>query len=138
MNSQQSYNYYLPNGSWSGNYYGNVSDVTNKVNGSGSYKVSGLSWSNASNYCNPNSAYGVWSMVVVYEKASLPVSSINVYKSFEKSWPASNWSFDIDKLADNHCARSAQVTHISYEGDHYKGEDLWINGEYKGLSLIHI
>jgi len=72
--------------------------------------------------------------VVVYEKADNPIGSINVYQAFENKWDTnpSIWSFDLDKLADNSCSRSAQVTQISHEGDSYKGDDLWINGQYMG------
>jgi len=133
VSADTSYNYYVNNGPYSGNFFGNIADVTARVSGNGSYKVSNLSWSNADQqFCFPNTAYGVWTLVVVYEQANLPISGINVYKAFEQVWPEGTWGFDIDKLSDASCNRSAQITHISYEGDSYKGEDLVINGQNIG------
>jgi len=52
-------------------YFAARADVTTRISMGGTYTVGGLTWNNTSTYCNDNSAYGGWSLVVIYEQSFL-------------------------------------------------------------------
>jgi len=135
VTAQRSYNDDVVSGSTVYTFYGAVADVTSRVTGSGSYTVSDLSWDNQSaKYCNFYSAYGGWSLVVVYEKAGLSQSNVQLFEGFVNTpYPtAGTINISLNGLTDNSCQRSAQVTHLFWEGDNYKGEYYWLNNQYMG------
>ncbi len=115
-------------------FFGAYADVTAMVQGGGSFTVSGLSWSNASAYCNANAAYGAWSMVVVYSSPSLSSARVHVCQDkFNLTFPANDYSSSIGCVeASTNCPSNAKLTIVTFESDGYKGEYLYIGGQYFG------
>ncbi|MGB0384737.1 MAG: SdrD B-like domain-containing protein [Ardenticatenaceae bacterium] len=117
---------------WNQTFYGAFADVTNLVNSDGTYTVSDLSWIEGGQYCQGGSAYGGWSLVVVYEDEGAPVNHINIYDGFIGYWPAGTVTNYLDDVTVDACDPNFELTHVSWEGDNYKGEHFYINGSYKG------
>lgn len=115
-------------------FYGYFADVTSLVGGSGNYTVDNLDWSNSWPYTASYTAFGNWSLVVVYEGASLPAKSLSVYKNWYLQWP-SNVSHTFAGFQSS-CSSSGKVTLIVHEGDGYKGEYLYVNGQYVGDNTL--
>jgi hypothetical protein len=115
-------------------YFAARKDVTSLVAGSGVYTVSELNWSNNFPYCFDNSAYGAWSLVVIYEQASLPAARIHVNtEKFKFTYPAGNYSTTIDNIAvPESCSSDARLTIVGFEGDNFIGEGLTIGGTSYG------
>ena len=133
ISAHKTYSFYLPNGGWSGYYYGAYADVTSIVKNNGSYTLSNLNWSNASHYCQPNSAYGAWSLVVVYENTNLDYCKIMLCQdNFRMTFPSGDYSSQIGCIDPSSCTSEAELTIIAFEGDNYKGEHLYIGGQYYG------
>jgi len=120
-------------------YYGAFADVTRHVNGSGDYEVSNLAWDNKGSYCRDYSAYGGWAMVVVYENSSFPASNIYLYDGFRGYWPDGTVAHDLGGLTvPSSCNPDVDITHVSWEGDNYKGEHFYINDVYFGEKAIDL
>ncbi len=122
-----------------GTYYYNYSsfaDVTNRVNSSGTYSVSGISFDKSYKYCDPGVAYATWSLVVVYEDSSLPDRNINIYDGLVATrWGSTTTIANLTGLNfPNDCAPEGEITMVVSQGDHYKGETLWINNQTIGGS----
>ena len=132
VTAQGTKTYYEP--AWGMYFFGARANVTSKVTASGLYTVSGLTWNNTGNYCTSNSAYGAWSMVVVYEKAGLTYSTIHINTdNFRMTYPANNYSSNINCInIPAGCNDNAKLTIIAFEGDNYKGETLTIGGVNRG------
>ncbi len=115
-------------------YFGARAEVTNLVTSSGSVTVSELSWNNGSPYCYDNSAYGGWSLVVVYEQSSLATSRIHINtEKLQFTYPASIYSTTISNISlPAGCSSNATFTIVAFEGDSYKGEELKIAGQNFG------
>jgi hypothetical protein len=111
-------------------YFGARKDVTSLVTASGTYTVSDLTWNNNNPYCFDNSAYGAWSMVVVYELASLSSAKIHVNaEKFQYTYPAAVYSTTINNVSvSSGCSANAKLTIVAFEGDKYKGEKFRIAG----------
>ena len=122
--------------SWNIDFFAASADVTNLVNGNGNYTVSGLSWNNTGNYCQSNAAYGAWSLVVIYEGGSTPLNTIQVCADdFRFTFPGGNYSNDIRCInVPQGCTPNGELTIIAFEGDNYKGENFFIEGQQQSGS----
>ncbi|MDZ7876603.1 MAG: HYR domain-containing protein [Saprospiraceae bacterium] len=109
-------------------------DVTNLVKNSATFTLSNLTWNNTGNYCQSNSAYGAWSLAVVYEQASLPYSTIHINADkFQYTYPEATYNTYINCVkVPSGVASKAKLTIIAFEGDRYKGENLFIGGVNRG------
>lgn len=132
VSAQGSKTFYEPN--WGMSFFAARADVTNLVQNSGTFTVNNLTWNNTGNYCYANSAYGAWSLAVVYEQVSLPYSTIHVNTDkFQYTYPAANYNSYINCInVPSGAASNAKLTIISFEGDNYKGENLFIGGVNRG------
>ena len=127
------------NGGWNLDFYGAYADVTDLVSGSGNYRVSSLDWKKDGNHCNSNSAYGGWSLVVIYEDASLPESVLHVYDGFDGGewWPSRSYEVDLHDIDfPDDCSIAAEIGMLIWEGDSYKSEKLYINDGYVGSNKL--
>ena len=127
------------NGGWNIWFYGAFADVTSLVSSGGSYTVSHLSWHNSGSHCNGYSAYGGWSLLVVYEDPSLPVATVDVFDGFTGgTWsPPRTYTVTLNGLNfPNECIE-AKLTMLIWEGDNYKSEELKINGYHKGNNTLN-
>jgi hypothetical protein len=124
--------FYEPN--WGMSFFAARADVTHLVKNSGTFTVNNLTWNSSGNYCQANSAYGAWSLAVVYEQSSLPYSTIHVNTDkFQYTYPAGNYNSYINCVkVPAGVASNAKLTIISFEGDNYKGENLFIGGVNRG------
>ena len=122
--------------SWNIDFFAASADVTNLVNGNGTYTVSGLSWNNTGNYCQSNAAYGAWSLVVIYEGGSTPLNTIQVCADdFKFTFPGGNYSSEIRCInVPQGCNPNGELTIIAFEGDNYKGENFFIEGQLQSGS----
>ena len=139
INAQQSWQESFVNGSVLMYYFGARADVTSQVTGSGSYAVSSLSYNTGSPYCSTYGTLGNWALVVVYENSSVTSQTVNLYDGFLGEFRGPNGSANSTTLTHylpvnvpGSCSQSVRLTHVSHEGDSYKGEYLYINGSYKG------
>jgi hypothetical protein len=116
-------------------FYGANANITSLVQATGSatYTLSNLTWSSATAYCNSNSAYGAWAMVVVYQNNTLPSSTIHIGTDFSDTYTQydNNRTISCVNFAAG-CTTNAQLTLVGFETDNYKGEYLYINGTYMG------
>ncbi len=130
--AQGSKTYYEPN--WGMSFFAARADVTSLVRNSGTFTVNNLTWNNTGNYCYANSAYGAWSLAVVYEQVTLPYSTIHVNTDkFQYTYPAANYNSYINCVnVPAGVSSNAKLTIVSFEGDNYKGEKLYIGGVYRG------
>ena len=117
--------------SWNIRFFAASADVTHLVTGSGNYTVSGLAWNNTGNYCTSNAAYGAWSLVVIYEGSSIPLNTIQVCADqFRFTFPAGTYSSEIRCInPPQGCTLKGELTIIAFEGDNYKGENFYIEGQ---------
>ena len=115
-------------------FFGAYADVTAQVQNNGNYTVSGLSWDNTSSYCQGNAAYGAWSIVVVYSNANNDNSRVHVCQDiFDFTFPEGTYNGSLQCVdATPGCSPNAELTFITFESDGYKGEYLYIGGQYFG------
>ena len=127
------------NGGWNIWFYGAFADVTSLVSSGGAYTVSHLSWHNSGSHCNAYSAYGGWSLLVVYEDSSLPVATVDVYDGFDGgTWnPPRTYTVTLGGLNFPTECIEAKLTMLIWEGDSYKSEQLKINGTHKGNNTLN-
>ena len=123
---------FTDNSTW--NFFGAYADVTSLVQGNGNYTVSGLSWDNSYNVCQANAAYGAWSLVVVYSNAANSNKRVHVCQDiFDYTYPAGTYNGTLHCIeATPGCSPNAELTMITFESDGYKGEHLYIGGQYFG------
>lgn len=137
--AQKSWQDSFINGSSTMYFFGARAEVTHLVSGSNNYTVSGLSYHNGAPYCNTYSTLGNWALVVVYENNSLPDQIVNLYDGFQGEFRGPNGTSNSTTLTHylpvnipGGCAQAVQLTHVSHEGDNYKGEYLYINNSSFG------
>ncbi len=99
------------------NFFAGAYDITAQVSsaGSGVYTLSGLDASTGFAHCVFNTIYSGWSILVIYEEASLPFSTVRVYDGFEGLRDESN-----DYLIDNILIESSTNTKfgiLAWESD---------------------
>jgi uncharacterized repeat protein (TIGR01451 family) len=107
-------------------YYSSRANVTSRVNGSGTYTVSGVNFNRTQNpYCDYATAYGGWAMLVVYENAAEPLRVVNLYDGF-KSFRGDAITLNPDNfiIAQNAAALGAKHAHITWEGDAGNSNDF--------------
>ena len=101
-------------------FYGGVSDVTSIVAGianptTNTFDFSGLTIDTSATYCNSATVLGGWSLMVFYEDASLPASTVNVYQGFHgESNTSSTYTLDGFYAIG---ASGSKTTVLSWEGD---------------------
>ena len=119
-------------------FYGASADVTSLVNGSGTITINNLTW-DRSIACSFGSVYGGWALLVVYEDASLPNNTINIYETFTGLWNNGN-SFDqshtLSGFTIPDCQADIELTSVIWDGDAYKGEYTYVHGTYFGDNLL--
>ncbi|WP_172435808.1 SdrD B-like domain-containing protein, partial [Sediminicola luteus] len=117
-----------------GTFFTARTDVTNIVNQGGNITVSGLNWDNSSNYCNANSAFGAWSLVVVYEddnqqdECRVHVCHNKIRNTFNNG-NGGTFCRTLSCIEPTACTDKAEMTIVAFEGDSYKNEELKINGQ---------
>ena len=114
-------------------YYSSRANVTNLVNGSGNYTVSGVNFNRSANpYCQTGTAYGGWALLIVYENDAEPLRVVNLYDGFRslrgESITLVPDNFVIAQDAQNLGAKHA---HITWEGD--AGNSNSFNGQNEAL-----
>jgi hypothetical protein len=115
------------------NFYAAKADVTNivKSSGSGNYTVGDISWVNDGGHCVFNSAYGAWALVVVYEGNHLPANTIHICENeFKYTDKPGRYTQEFTCInPPKNCNPNAELTIIAFEGDNYKGENFYLNGQ---------
>jgi uncharacterized repeat protein (TIGR01451 family) len=114
-------------------YYSSRANVTSRVNGSGTYTVSGVNFNRTQTpYCDYSTAYAGWAMLLVYENASEPLRVVNLYDGF-KSFRGDAITLNPDNfiIAQNAAALGAKHAHITWEGDAGNSENF--NGRSEAL-----
>ncbi|KAI0561346.1 hypothetical protein FGB62_87g078 [Gracilaria domingensis] len=82
-------------------------------------------------------AYAAWSLAVVYERRDLPAARVNLcVDDFTFTYPEDVYENHVDCLAGNQSTSVARTTVVAFEGDAYKGEYFYIDGEYLGDNLF--
>ena len=138
VNATRTFGQNLVDWYWNMHFYGAFAKVTSLVNGNGSYSVNNLSWNKGGQYCQGYSAYGGWVLVVVYEKSSLPNCQLNIYDGFKGHWPAGTMTHNLGQVnIPGTCNPNVELTHVTWEGDNYKGEDLYIDNNYIGNNTLN-
>lgn len=102
------------------NFYGYISDVTDVVSGianpnANTFDLTDLDIDTSSSFCGTATVLGAWSLMVFYEEASLPASTINLYYGFDITQNAGT-SFTLDSFYAISPTGST-ATFLSYEGD---------------------
>ena len=119
-------------------YYSSRANVTSRVNGSGTYTVSGVNFNRTQTpYCDYSTAYAGWAMLLVYENASEPLRVVNLYDGF-KSFRGDAITLNPDNfiIAQNAAALGAKHAHITWEGDAGNSENF--NGRSEALVFENI
>lgn len=101
-------------------FYGFLADVTSIISGipnptGNTFDMTDLSIDTSTDYCGTATVLGAWSLMVFYEEASLPASTINLYYGFDVTQNAGT-SFTLDSFYAISAAGS-KATFLSYEGD---------------------
>ena len=101
-------------------FFGYISDVTNIVATvtnptTNIYNVTDLNIDNGGDYCASATVLGAWSLMIFYEEASLPASTLNLYYGFDITSNAGT-SYTLDNFYAISPAGS-KATFLSYEGD---------------------
>lgn len=118
-------------------FYGAMSDVTNHVKESGGMTVSHVEAENSTILCVSNAVYAAWSLVVVYEKADLPIARINVcFDWFTLTFPEGKYESTVQCLAGSSTTTEAKTTVVAFESDLYKGEEFFLNDILQGDNLF--
>jgi gliding motility-associated-like protein/uncharacterized repeat protein (TIGR01451 family) len=116
-------------------FYQAFTDITALVqqNGTGTYTVGNAAFSKGLGGDFGN--YGAWSIVVVYENAGVPYSSVRVYDGFQQIYEHSAFTVTNINLtglnvpAGALTSKDAKLGIITWEGDaKYNGDLLGING----------
>jgi len=105
---------------YSMNFYGYWADVTSIVSGISNpstniFDLTDLNIDNTGDFCTTATVLGAWSLMVFYEEASLPASTINLYYGFDITQNAGT-SFTLDSFYAI-SPLGSKVTFLSYEGD---------------------
>tara|TARA_R110002051_G_scaffold93381_3_gene163196 strand:+ start:574 stop:2841 length:2268 start_codon:yes stop_codon:yes gene_type:complete len=101
-------------------FYGYISDVTSIFNditnpSTNTYDITDLNIDNGVDYCSTATVLGAWSLMIFYEEASLPASTLNLYYGFDITQNAGT-SFTLDNFYAISPVGS-KATFLSYEGD---------------------
>ena len=100
-------------------YFSAFKDVTELVQqtGNGSYTVTGLEIETTNlyaDYCDGNTNFGGWSILVIYEDQSLPLNQLNVYDGFEVIPEQINFILDNLNVVD---PEGSKIGFLAWEGD---------------------
>ena len=129
----------INNGGYYQDFYAAYADVTSKITGSGNITIDNLSFDKVVS-CPYGSVYGGWSLVVIYTKSDLPNRTIKMYDGFYGYWPNPIKNFyqqwDLDGFTIPNCQANIELSSIIWEGDNYKGEKTYIDGQYMGDNLL--
>lgn len=127
VSAEREYVERMQNGSSNFYFWSASADVTDLVSDGGDYTVGELSWDNSSRYCRVGAAYGGWTLTVVYESDESPLSEINVYEGHRQQWGVGTMTHTLGGLDIDECG-SVAITGVAWDADHYKTEELSING----------
>ncbi|MEK9767076.1 MAG: hypothetical protein VW274_11425, partial [Thalassolituus sp.] len=100
-------------------YYSSRANVTNLVNGGGTFTVSGVNFNRTQTpYCDFSTAYAGWSLLIVYENSNQPLRVVNLYDGF-KSFRGESITLAPDNfiISQNAATLGAKHAHITWEGD---------------------
>lgn len=118
-------------------FFGAFADVTNFVKASGfvNYTLSDLDLTNIiAPYCPSGSNYAGWSIVVIYENATLPNRVVSLYEGFQiVDHTGQNVTIALNGLNVTN-VNNAKVGFLAWEGDENiaVAEELRINGKLVG------
>ncbi|CAN8065626.1 unnamed protein product [Agarophyton chilense] len=118
-------------------FYGAWADVTSAVRQNGAYNVGGIWYDNGEPYCSLNAAYAAWTVIVIYERADLPIARVNFCANdFTFTFPAGTYTNTVGCIGGTSTTSTARTTVVTFESDGYKGENFFINGRYLGDNLF--
>lgn len=103
------------NGTTTFGFFGAFEDVTSRVTGNGTYTISALGVDNDTPYCGSQAVFGGWSMVVVYESASLPVKRVQIHdglRAFRSATETVSLSGFLGATTP-----LARLTYLAWDGD---------------------
>jgi uncharacterized repeat protein (TIGR01451 family) len=112
------------------NSYQSVADVTSIVQaqGSGAYRVSGIDVVGLVNQ-NNNNAFGGWSMVVLYQRATDPLRNLAIFDGLDTVSNGNNQSVNLNGFLVPNAGFDGKLGIITYEGDNsITGDQLFFNG----------
>jgi uncharacterized repeat protein (TIGR01451 family) len=103
------------NGTTNFSFFGAFKDVTTRVTGNGTYTISQLAVDNDVPYCGSQAVMGGWSMVVVYESASLPVKRVQVHDGL-RAFRAATETVTLSGFLGA-TTPLARLTYLAWDGD---------------------
>uniref|UniRef100_A0A7S1XCS1 Uncharacterized protein n=1 Tax=Compsopogon caeruleus TaxID=31354 RepID=A0A7S1XCS1_9RHOD len=113
-----------------------MADVTSLVKASGTFTAHGIWYDSSDAYRKSSAMFASWTMVVVYESSSLPMSRVNFcFSDFQFTYPAGVYSSTVSCLTPPPQSMIS-ATIVSFESDKYKGEKFWVNDHYFGDNLF--
>lgn len=111
-------------------FFGGATDITNTLinAGSGTYTLSELNADKSFGHCIFNTIYAGWCILVVYEEASLPFSTVKIFDGFETVREATK-SFPINNILIE-ATNNTKLGVLAWEGDDFdtQAESIFVNG----------
>ncbi|MBI1207346.1 MAG: hypothetical protein GC191_08660 [Azospirillum sp.] len=117
---------------------------------SGVYTVGDLDWNRSLAYCGAKSAFGGAVLIVVYKGKDLPERTVYVHLGQFGGWEAGGThrivvpGIKVPRdcgcncgTCGGSCGTRVVIILIIWEGDRYKGEHLWINGQPFGDNTLN-
>lgn len=112
------------------NSFQSVADVTSIVQaqGSGAYRVSGVDLTPFANV-NNNNAFGGWSMIVFYQRATDPLRNLAIFDGLDVVSNGNNQNVVLNGFLVPNAGFTGKLGIIAYEGDStLTGDQLFFNG----------
>ncbi len=110
--------------------FGGFANVTAQVAGNATYTFGNLTVDSSATYCNNQTVFASWSLVVIYQNAAEPLRAINVFDGLE-AFQGSQINLTPDGFRIRPAGNDGRVIVVTWEGD--PGNSTPLNGFSEAL-----
>jgi uncharacterized repeat protein (TIGR01451 family) len=110
--------------------FGAFANVTSQVNGNATFTFGNLTVDTSATYCNNQTVFASWALVVIYQRAAEPLRAINVFDGLE-AFQGSQINLTPDGFRIRPSGNDGKIIVVTWEGD--PGNSTALNGFSEAL-----
>ena len=110
--------------------FGAFADVTTQVTGNATFTFGNLAVDSSATYCNNQTVFASWSLVVIYQRAAEPLRAINVFDGLQ-AFQGSQINLTPDGFRIRPGGNDGKIIVVTWEGD--PGNSTPLNGFSEAL-----
>jgi uncharacterized repeat protein (TIGR01451 family) len=110
--------------------FGGFANVTAQVAGNGTFTFGNLTADTSATYCNNQTVFASWALVVIYDRAAEPLRAINVFDGLE-AFQGSQINLTPDGYRIRPSGNDGKIIVVTWEGD--PGNSTPLNGFSEAL-----